>query len=277
MRLLAAFLLIMITIGGVDGSTSWVNNISVNEYGMTWNYNETFSGADSIIYRMNIDSGFGNNDSFVNAWEVLLADKELRKDFRTSIEKELDVRINNETQGIYLVDVDAALSPELVGKTHIFDMIVNKYITTYRYDKSILNAGRIWFMGQPNTQVTIVMPQGVDVVNISGMDNFTINNTDHTEVSGFFKELSRDRAEITLYLSQNASFLKKEINATNATNAIDATNPTDVLNSTNVNFSSQDEEKESMFEKLSWIRDTTIVAIGLVIISLIYIFKIRKK
>ncbi|MDO8726443.1 MAG: hypothetical protein Q7J35_10285 [Candidatus Methanoperedens sp.] len=277
MRFLAAFLLIMMTIGGVDGSTSWVNNITVNEYGMTWTYNETFSEADSIIYRMNIDSGFGDNDSFVNAWEVLIADKELRKDFRTSIEKELDVRINNETQGIYLVDVDAALSPELVGKTHIFDMIVNKYITTYRFDKSILTAGKIWFMGQPNTPVTIVMPQGVDVVNISGMDNFTINNTDHTEVYGFFKELSRDRAEITLNISQNASFVKKEINATNATNATDATNPTDVLNSTNVNFSSHDEEKESMFEKLSWIRDTTIVAIGLVIILLIYIFKIRKK
>ena len=280
MRFLATFFLIMMTIGVVDGSTNWVNNITVNEYGMTWTYDETFSGNDSIIFRMNIDSGFGDNDSFVNAWEVLLADKELRKEFRTSIEQELDVRINNETQGIYLVDVDAALSPELIGKTHIFDMIVNKYITTYRFDKSILNAGKIWFLGRSNTPVTIVMPQGVDVVNISGMDNSTINNTDHAEVSGFFKEISKDRAEITLYLSQNASFIKKEINATNATNAsnaTDATNPKEELNSTNVNFSSQDEEKESMFEKLSWIRDTTIVAIGLVIISLIYIFKIRKK
>jgi hypothetical protein len=109
------------------------------------------------------------------------------------------------------------------------------------------------------------------------MDNVTINNTDHAEVSGFFKELSKDRAEITLYLSQNVSFINKEINDTNATNATDAINSTDGLNSTNINFSSQNQEKESMFEKLSWIRDTTIVAIGLVIISLIYIFKIRKK
>ena len=277
MRFLAAFLLIMMTTGGVDGSTSWVNNITVNDNGMIWTYNETFSGADSIIFRMNIDSGFGDNDSFVNAWEVLIADKELRKEFRTSIEKELDVRINNETQGIYLVDVDAALSPELIGKTHIFDRIVNKYITTYRFDKSILNASSIWFMGQSNTPVTIVMPQGVDVDNISGMDNVTINNTDHAVVSGFFKELSKDRADITLYLSQNASFIKKEINAKNATNATDATNSTDGLNSTNINFSSQNQEIESMFEKLSWIRDASIVAVGLVIISLIYIFKIRKK
>jgi len=271
MRFLAAFFLIIMAVGGVDGSTNWVNNISVNEFGMTWTYNETFYGADSIIFRMNIDTGFGDNDSFVNAWEVLLADKELRKEFRTSIEKELDVRINNETQGIYLVDVDAALSPELVGKTHIFDTIVNKYITTYSFDKSILTAGKIWFMGQPNSPVTIVMPRGVDVINSSGIDNVTINITDHTEVSGFFKELSKERAEITLYLSQNASFIKKEINATNATNATDATNYT------NENVSSQHEEKKSMFEKLSWIRDASIIAVGLVIILLIYIFKIRKK
>jgi hypothetical protein len=217
---------------------------------------------------MNIDSGFGDNDSFVNAWEVLLADKELRKEFKTSIEKELDVRINNETNGIYLVDVDAVLSPEIIGKTHIFDTIVNKYITTYRFDKSIIDAGSIWFMGQSNTSVTIVMPQGVDVANISGMDNVTINITDHTEISGSFKGITKDRGEITLDISRNASFIKKKVNATNATAAINAANDT---------LPAQAEGKESMFETLSWIRDASIVAVGLVIILLIYVFKIRKK
>jgi hypothetical protein len=238
---------------------------------MTWSYNETFSGADSIIFRMNIDSGFGDNDSFVNAWEVLLADKELRKEFKTSIEKELDVRINNETNGIYLVDVDAVLSPEIIGKTHIFDTIVNKYITTYRFDKSIIDAGSIWFMGQSNTSVTIVMPQGVDVANISGMDNVTINITDHTEISGSFKGITKDRGEITLDISRNASFIKKEVNATNATNAANA------ANAANDTLPAQAEGKESMFETLSWIRDASIVAVGLVIILLIYVIKIRKK
>jgi hypothetical protein len=271
MRFLAAFFLIMMTIGGVEGSTNWVNNITVNEYGMSWSYNETFSGPDSIIFRMNIDIGFGDNDSFVNAWEVLLADKELRKEFRTSIEKELDVRINNETQGIYLVDVDAALSPEIVGKTHIFDMIVNKYITTYRFDKSILDAGSIWFMGQSNTPVTIVMPQGVDVTNTSGMDNVTINFTDHAEVSGFFKEITKDRGEITLTLLRNASFIKTEINGSNVSNASNA------FNASNVTSNAPENETTPLFETLSWIRNLTIVVAGLVIISLIYIFKIRKK
>jgi len=265
MRFLAAFFLIAMTVGVVDGSSNWVNNITVNEFGMTWSYNETFSGVDSIVFRMNIDSGFGDNDSFVNAWEVLLADKELRKEFQTSIEKELDVKINNETQGIYLVDVDAVLSPEIIGKTHIFDMIVNKYITTYRFDKSILDSGSIWFMGQSNTPVTIVMPQGVDVTNTSGMDNVTINITDHAEVSGFFKEISKDRGDITLTLSRNASFIKTEINGSNASNA------------SNVTSTVPEAETTPLFETLSWIRNLTVVVAGLVIISLIYIFKIRKK
>ncbi len=261
MRVLLVFFVIALTAGAGEAGNLLVNNITVNEYDMIWSYNETFSGADSIVFRMNIDSGFGDNDSFVNAWEVLRADKELRKEFRSSIEKEQDVRINNDTSRVYLVDVDAALSPDIIGKTHLYDTIVNRYITTYRFDNSILNAESIWFMGQANTPVTIVMPQGVDVVNISGMDNVTISSTDHAEISGLFKEISKDRGEITLTLSRNASFIKKEINGYNASN-VTSTAPEDKTN--------------PLFEMLSWIRNVTIVVAGLVIISLIYIFKIRK-
>jgi hypothetical protein len=265
MRVLLAFFVIALTTGAGEAGGLWVNNITVNEYDMTWRYNETFSGADSIIFRMNIDSGFGDNDSFVNAWEVLLADKELRKEFKTSIEKEQDVRINNETHGIYLVDVDAVLSPEIIGKTHIFDTIVNKYKTTYRFDNSILNAESIWFMGQAKTPVTIVMPQGVDVVNISGMDNVTINSTNHAQISGFFKEISKDRGEITLILSRNSSFIMNKINRSNASNV------------SNVTSTAPEDETTPLFEMLATIRNVTIVVAGLVIISLIYIFKIREK
>jgi hypothetical protein len=264
-RLLLAFFVIALTAGAGEAGSLRVNNITVNEFSLTWSYNETFSGADSIVFRMNIDSGFGDNDSFVNVWEVLLADKELRKEFKTSIEKEPDVRINNETHGIYLVDVDAALSPEIIGKTHIFDTITNKYITTYKFDNSILNAESIWFTGKAKTPVTILMPQGVDVVNISGMDNVTINCTDHAEISGFFKERSKDKGEITLTLSRNASFIKKEINGSNASNA------------SNVTSTAPEDETNPLFEMLAWIRNVTIIVAGLVIISLIYIFKIRKK
>lgn len=262
MRVLLVFFVIALTAGAGEAGNLLVNNITVNEYDMIWSYNETYTGADSIAFRINIDTGFGDNNSFVNSWEVLLADKELRKEFRNSIEKEQNVRINNETSSIYLVDVDAALSPDVIGKTHLSDTIVNRNITTYRFDNSILNAESIWFMGLAKTPVTIVMPDGVDVVNISGMDNVTISSTDHAEISGFFKEISKDRGEITLTLSRNASFIKKEINGSNASN---------------VTSTAPEDETIPLFETLSWIRNVTIVVAGLVIISLIYIFKIRKK
>ncbi len=262
MRVLLVFFVIALTAGAGEAGNLLVNNITVNEYDMIWSYNETYTGADSIAFRINIDTGLGDNNSFVNAWEVLLADKELRKEFRNSIEKEQNVRINNETSSIYLVDVDAALSPDIIGKTHLSDTIVNRNITIYRFDNSILNAESIWFMGQAKTPVTIVMPKGVDVVNISGMDNVTISSTDHAEISGFFKEISKDRGEITLTLSRNASFIKKEINGSNASN---------------VTSTAPEDETIPLFETLSWIRNVTIVVAGLVIISLIYIFKIRKK
>lgn len=260
MRIFIAFFVIALMAGAGEGETLWVNNITVNESGMIWNYDETYTGFDSFGFRMNIDSGFGNNDSFVNAWEVLLADKELRKEFRSSIEKELDLRINNKTDGIYLVDVDAALSPDVLGKTHVFDTVVNRYTTSYRFDNSVLNAGSIWFLGQPGTPVTIVMPGGVDVTNISGVNNATINITDHAEISGFFNEVSKDRGEITLTLSRNTSFIKKEINVSNVTLPEKKT-----------------DEKKPVFEMLSLIRDVSIVVVGIVIILLIYVFKIRKK
>jgi len=221
MRVLLAFFVIALTAGAGEAGSLRVNNITVNEYDMIWSYNNTLTGANSIAFRMNIDSGFGDNDSFVNAWEVLRADKELRKEFRSSIEKEQDVRINNDTSRVYLVDVDAALSPDIIGKTHLYDTIVNRYITTYRFDNTILNA----------------------------------------EISGFFKEISKDRGEITLTLSRNASFIKKEINGSNASN---------------VTSTAPEDETNPLFEMLSWIRNVTIVVAGLVIISLIYIFKIRK-
>ncbi|MBU3965845.1 MAG: hypothetical protein KKG76_00480 [Euryarchaeota archaeon] len=253
------FFVIALLVGAGEGGNLWANNITINEYDMIWSYDETITGADSIAFRINIDSGFGDNDSFVNTWEVLLADKELRKEFRSSIYKELDVRINNKTDGIYLVDVDAMLSPDVIGKTHILDTVVNTYTTTYRFDTSVLNAGSIWFMGQAGTPVTIVMPQGVDVTNISGIDNATINITDHAEISGFFREISKDRGEITLTLSRNTSFIKKEINASNVTSP------------------EKTDETKPVVEMLSWIRDASIVVVGLVIILLIYVFRIRKK
>jgi hypothetical protein len=269
MRLVLVFLaLVLIAFTAIEGSAErlWVNNITVDEYNMTWSYTETFTGIDSIAYRVSIDTELGNNDSFVSAWELLNADKEMRKRLRSAIDSEPDVRIKtpylntgiNETTGIEVIDVDSALPPAIIGKTHIADTIVNKYKVSYRFKDSIFNASSIWFLGQAKSPVTIILPSGIDVTNISGMDNVTKIISDHAEITGFFAEVSKDRGEITINLAKNTSIVvKPEVNVTNITSVGEkVTKPTELL---------------------SKIRNISILGAGVVIILLIYVFKLRKR
>ena len=257
MKFFLAFVFIFLTAGMGDAERIWINSITVNEHNMTWNYNETFTGADSIEYRMMIDKVLGNNDSYIGAWELLNADKDIRKNLRKSIDNEQDVKINNETSGVEVLEVESNLSIGTIGNTHTIDTVTNIYSVPYRFRDSVLNAGSIWFLGQAKSPVTIVMPAGIDVVNISGMNNITRNVTDHVELSGYFKEITKDRGEITLYLARNTSnVMIPEINVTNTT----------ALNTT-----------EPLTDVLSKIKTITIFVVGGIMILLIYFFKVKKR
>lgn len=183
----------------------WVNNITVEEYGMVWSYNESFTDIDSILYRIGIDENIGNNDSFISAWEVLLADKQVRNNLKSAIDNTPDVMIDDSHEGIKVTDIDAVLSTEMIGKTMLVDTIVNRYNVTYSFKNSIMNTTSIWFMGEPESHVTIVMPSGIDVVNVSGMKNLTKNVTDHTELTGIISEKENGRGEITIDFVRNVS------------------------------------------------------------------------
>lgn len=272
MRFFLALVIIAMSAGAGSAGHLWMNNITVNDYNMTWSYIETFTGADSIAYRVSIDSGLGNNDSFVSAWELLNADRETRKNLKSAIDKELDVRINNMTGGVEMLDVDSTLSPDAIGKTHSMDAIVNRYNITYRFKENILNASNIWFLGQANSPVTMVMPPGVDVVNSSGMNNVSKNVTNHSEITGFFKGMTMDRGEITLYLAKNASYKVPEINVSSDINNVSSnvTSPVPTENLT-INFTS------SAKEITSKARNVTIIIVAIVIIVLIYVFKVKRR
>lgn len=264
MRILAALVFIALTAGAGSAERLWVNNITVSEYNMTWGYTETFTGADAIAYRIDIDSVFGNNDSFINAWELLKTDKEMRKKLRSAIDSEFDVRINSTYSDtgadvIEVVGVDSSLSTGIIGKTHIGDTIVNRYSVTYRWKDSIFNASSIWFLGQAKSPVEIILPEGVDVANISGMDNVTRNTGALTGITGFFTEISGDRGEITLNLTRNTSIaIQPQANAANVT-------------STGGNIT------EPAAEIASKIRDMSLLIAGITLILLIYVFKVRKR
>ncbi|MCZ7382838.1 MAG: hypothetical protein O8C64_14870 [Candidatus Methanoperedens sp.] len=257
MGIFGALVLMLLTAGTAAADSQWTNIITVGEHNMTWDYTESFSGTDAIMFRAYIDGEFGNNDSFVNVWELLKADKEIRKQFQSSIDKEFDVRINNESKGIQVVNIDSTLSTGIIGNIHSADAVVNRYNVSYRWKDSIFNASSIWFLGQSNSPVTIILPPGMDVVNTSGNNNLTKNINTHTELAGFFSPVSGDRGEITInFIKNTTSHAGPTLNATNVTNAA-VTQPVKKVAST--------------------IRNAGILAAGFVIILLIYVFKVRKK
>lgn len=262
---LLAFVLITLTAGTGAAERVWVNSIAVGEYDITWSYTETFSGADSAAYRMSIDEEFGDNDSFITSWELRKLDGEMRKRLRSSINSEFDVRIetpylNTGNNGIEVIDVDASLSAGIIGKTNLSDTIVNRYRVSYRFKNSIFNASSIWFLGQARSPVTITLLPGLDVTEVRGMDNVTKRMDAHTEISGFFTEISpnvsRDRGEIILGLSKNTSVkVSPEIYILNVT--VPENTPVDGI--------------------LSKIKDASLLGLGILLILWIYVFKIRKK
>ncbi len=248
-------ILILMFVDNVSAGTQWINNITVNEYNISWNYTEIFTGMDSIAYRIGLDSGIGNNDSFINSWEILKADGEARKKFRSSIEKEPDVKIDNNTSAVEIKDVSSSLSQGLIGKTHSTDEIRNEYGVSYRLTKSIYNASSIWFLGQPKSPVTIIMPRGLDISNISGMDNQTIKDD---IIQGSFSNSSSGKGEITINFAKNASFHIASPGA-NITETISA----------------PDNKTEHAYEILGSIWKWIIAGIGIIFIILIYVLKIH--
>ncbi len=262
MGIFAALIIMLLTAGAGAAESQWVNNITVDEHGMTWDYTESFSGIDSVMFRAYIDGEFGNNDSFVNVWELLKADKEIRRQFQSSIDKEFDVRINNDSRGIQVADIGSTLSPGIIGNIHSTDAVVNRYIVAYWWKDSIFNASSIWFLGQSNSPVTIILPPGIDVVNTSGIKNLTKKINPHTELAGFFGEVSGDRGEITINFIENTSVhIEPQVNVTNVTTVTNATG----------------NETQPVKNVVSKIRDATLLIAAFVIIILIYVFKVRKK
>lgn len=258
-RIFLSLILLFALTDGVAAETRWINNITINEYNITWGYVETFAGMDSIAYRINLDSEIGNNDSFINAWELLKADKETRQGFKSTLANEFDIRIDNGTSGIEMIDVDSSLSQAIIGKTHDLDTIENRYIVSYRLKESIYNARSVWFMGEPKSPVTIILPEGINVVGISGMDNET-KNVD-SQINGYFSNLSAGRGEITINITRNASY-----NFTYpGSNITEITSPEKIENIT-----------KPAFDLSKKMREWSIIGIGIVFIILIYVFKVRK-
>ena len=185
------------------------NNIIVERDGMTWNYDEKITDTEAILFRNLIDRETGNNDSFVNAWEILKMEIILGDKMEKSIEEESDVKLNETSDTVELRDVEFWISKEALGITEKSSSITNKASVTYSFKEEAGPGTDIWLMGTPNSSVTITLPQGLDAELTEGLDNKSLEfENNRTLLRGNFGP----EKNITLWLSENESLKAEMLN-----------------------------------------------------------------
>ncbi len=187
--LLAFMLFILTIVPPVNAAFTWENNITVGYEDVQWVYTETYTEANSLIYKDYIDISLGNGDGFISAWEVLKTDVKTRSTLRNSIIEQMDVIVNGSSENAALTKVDSLMSSELLGPVIQFEVIKNIYIADYRFSDPFLSSddSSISFIGEASTPVIINMPEGTSVNFTEGIENESFSNSgDVIKLTGNF-------------------------------------------------------------------------------------------
>ncbi|AKB86171.1 hypothetical protein [Methanococcoides methylutens] len=194
--ILALAVVCFISTMSASSALTWTNDIVLEEDGMSWDYTESYKGQVATAYRSFIDSEVGNNDDHVSAWELMKVDYFIRNRLRTSLEEELDVKFDSSSKNVHVTDVDAEIALGVLGSTSKADDIANMYFVTYDFEKNFFDMGSsMSFEGEPDTEVTITMPEGAELISYDGIRIKTIDTKENrTEIKGFFE----DEGKITI-------------------------------------------------------------------------------
>jgi hypothetical protein len=164
--------------GSASAENNWSNQITIHPDGMEWQYTEKLSDLDSYVFKYDIDNRQGNKDHFVSTWELMKADKWMRERFRDAIECEMDVRIDNSSLGIEVLDIDASLSNNALGPVKGMTELTNIYRVTYSFPGGLLeNGSTIWFLGEPGSLLSVNFPEGTQIISTKGIDNVSIRTS----------------------------------------------------------------------------------------------------
>jgi hypothetical protein len=179
------------------------NNITLERDGMIWVYQEQITGNEAIFLRNFIDLQTGNNDKFVNAWEIQKAETFFRNQTKDALKTKPDVKFNGTSNPVKVIDVDFWLSKEALGRTDKNSSITNSASVSYIFEKEVHQGTEIWVMGTPNSGVTITLPVDLDVKRTEGLDNKSQESgNNRTVLKGSFSP----EKNITLWISENESF-----------------------------------------------------------------------
>ncbi|WP_440953176.1 hypothetical protein [Methanococcoides sp. FTZ1] len=182
-----------------SSALTWTNNIVLEEDGMSWDYTESYKGQVATAYRKFIDSEVGNGDDHISAWELMKVDHFIRNRLRTILEEELDVKFDSSSKKVHVTDVDAEIALDVLGSTSKTDEITNRYFVTYGFDRNFFDMGSsMSFEGEPETEVTITMPEGAELVSYDGIKIRTIDTKENrTQIKGFFEEEGKITIDFT--------------------------------------------------------------------------------
>ncbi|MDD3041486.1 MAG: hypothetical protein PHW56_00805 [Methanosarcinaceae archaeon] len=200
-------LTILLLSGTGAAAFSYSNSITLNPGNATWGYEEYVTGKEASFSRQLIDNQAGNNDSFVNVWELISMERRFGERLRESIEKKPDIKFNNSSETVKVLDVEYRFSEESLGNVFKTKALKNRAFVKYSIDKGALAPGtEAWFRGTPESKVRVILPPGLDVNETGGLENSTVSfKNDRAVLEGRFDE----KGEMTLRFSENKSFNPK--------------------------------------------------------------------
>jgi hypothetical protein len=218
------------------------NNITLESDGMTWRYTEHITDSNATLFRNFIDFQEGDSNNFVNAWEILKAEIFMRDKMKESIEKEPDVKLNGTPEYVKTTDIDFIIPEEALGKTEKNSSITSSASVSYIFEKNVSSDTDIWFMGTPNSSVTIMLPVGFDATKTEGLDNRSSAFENNRTV---FRGNFSSEKNITIWISENRSFKAELQNAEGKeeNNFADADGNTSTDHKANKNTGAKDSTK----------------------------------
>jgi hypothetical protein len=179
-----------------------LNNITIEKSGMTWEYKEQAEDNEAISFRKFVDTQTGNNNSFVNAWEILKAEKTLRAKMEEVLRTKPDVKLNQSSCPVKYRDIDFSIPEEALGITEKNSTINNSARVTYVFERELGEATDILFMGTPDSNLTISLPSGFDVKGTQGLEDKKLEfENSHAILKGSFDH----GGNVTLWLLKNES------------------------------------------------------------------------
>ena len=134
---IAAVLSVTLFSGSCAASFVCSNNITLENDGMSWDYEECITDMESIFFRELIDREAGNNDSFVNAWEIRNMELELRDRLEKSIEKKPDVKLDGSSKTVKVQNVEFWLSDKALGTVYKRAPITNTASVSYSFEAGL--------------------------------------------------------------------------------------------------------------------------------------------